>query len=61
MKFAKENLSNYEFSWTGTGDIDNTGKIKLGTTATEVNYSVSVTKNGQSSVFFGKSYTTKIN
>ena len=60
-KFAKENLSNYEFTWAGTGDIDNTGKIKLGTTATEVNYSVSVNKKGQSTVFFGKSYTTKIN
>ena len=60
-KFAKENLSQYTFTWTGSGDIDNTGRIKLGTTSKEVKYSVSVTKDNNSAIFFGKSYTTKIN
>ena len=57
--FAKTYLKDFDFTWTGTGDIDNTGKIKLGTTATEVKYSVVVTKNGVD--FLNKSYTTKIN
>ncbi len=60
-KFAKENLSQFNFTWTGSSDIDNTGRIKKGTTASEVTYSVAVTKVGESSIFFGKSYTTKIN
>ena len=57
--FAKTYLNDFDFTWTGSGDIDNTGKIKLGTTAKEVNYSVVVTKNGVD--FLNKSYTTKIN
>jgi len=57
--FAKTYLTDYEFNWTGTGDIDNTGAIKLGTTAKEVNYSVVVKKTGAD--FLNKSYTTKIN
>ena len=58
-KFAKENLVDYTFEWTGSGDIDNTGKIKLGTTATEVKYQVSV-KN-EDKLVLSKSYVTKIN
>jgi hypothetical protein len=57
--FAKTNFADYEFSWTGTGDIDNTGRIKLGTTAKEVKYSVVVSKNNVDVV--NKSFTTKIN
>ena len=57
--FAKTYLQDFDFTWTGTGDIDNTGKIKMGTTAKEVKYSVVVTKNGVE--FLSNSYTTKIN
>jgi len=59
-KFAKENLAQYTFEWIGSGDIDNTGKIKLGTTASEVKYQV-VVKNNDSQVVLSKSLTTKIN
>ncbi len=58
-RFAKQYLADYTFTWSGTGDIDDTGRIKLGTTAKEVKYSVVVSKNGTSVV--SKSYTTKIN
>lgn len=58
-RFAKTYLTEYEFIWTGNGDIDNTGVIKLGTTATEVSYSVVVKKDGAD--FLNKSFTTIIN
>lgn len=58
-KFAKENFSEYTFSWNGTGDIDNTGKITLNTKAKEVSYSV-IVKQGND-VVLSKDYTTKIN
>ena len=57
--FAKTYFADYDFTWTGTGDIDNTGRIKLGTTATEVKYSVVVSKDNND--VLNKSYTTKIN
>ena len=57
--FAKTYLPDYDFAWTGTGDIDDMGRIKLRTTATEVNYSVVVSKNG--SKVLNESYITKIN
>ncbi len=57
--FAKTVLADYNFAWTGTGDIDNTGKIALGTKATEVNYSVVVTKGNET--VLTKSFVTKIN
>ena len=57
--FAKTYFKDYDFKWTGSGDIDDTGRIKLGTTAKEVNYSVVVSKDGNT--VLSKSYTTKIN
>ena len=57
--FAKTYFADYDFTWTGTGDIDNTGRIKLGTNATEVKYSVVVSKDNNT--VLNKSYTTKIN
>lgn len=57
--FAKQNFPDYEFVWTGHGDIDNTGKILLNTEAKEVKYSVVVSKD--STVILSKEYTTKIN
>ena len=57
--FAKTYLKDYDFKWTGSGDIDDTGRIKLGTTAKEVKYSVVVSKDNVD--VFTKSYTTKIN
>lgn len=56
--FAKKNLSQYDFSWSGTGDISDDGRITLNTTAKEVSYSVSVSKDNN--VVFNKSYTTKL-
>lgn len=58
-RFAKLNLPEYDFEWIGVGDIDNTGRIKLGTTASEVSYSVNVKKDA--AVVLTKSYKTKIN
>ena len=57
--FAKTYLTEYQFVWTGTGDISNTGVIKLGTTASQVNYSVTVKKGNND--FLTKSFTTAIN
>ena len=57
--FAKQNLSEYSFEWTGSGDIDNTGKIKLGTTVNEVKYQVAVKK--ADNLVLSKAFTTKIN
>lgn len=57
--FAKTYFKDYNFKWTGSGDIDDTGRIKLGTTANEVKYSVTVSKNGVD--VLTKSYITKIN
>ena len=57
--FAKQNLSEYSFEWTGSGDIDNTGKIKLGTTENEVKYQVTVKK--ADNLVLSKAFTTKIN
>ena len=57
--FAKTYFKDYDFKWTGSGDIDDTGRIKLGTTAEEVKYSVVVSKDGNP--VLNKSYTTKIN
>lgn len=57
--FAKTHLSDYQFTWTGNGDIDNTGRIKLGTTQKEVTYSVKVTKG--SLVVLEKDFKTNIN
>lgn len=56
--FAKKNLSQYDFNWSGTGDISDDGKITLNTMAKEVSYSVSVSKDNN--VVFNKSYTTKL-
>lgn len=56
--FAKTYLSQYDFNWSGTGDISDDGKITLNTMAKEVSYSVSVSKDNN--VVFNKSYTTKL-
>lgn len=57
--FAKTYLSDYVFTWTGYDDIDNTGRIKQGTNAKEVKYSVKVTKG--STVVLEKQFKTNIN
>lgn len=57
--FAKRNLKGYTFTWTGQGDIDNTGKIAIDTTAKEVAYSVVISKGHET--VLSKSYVTKIN
>ncbi len=60
-KFAKENLSQYTFTWTSNSNIlSETGKIALDLgNATSVKYSVAV-KSG-STVVVTKSYTTNLN
>ncbi len=57
--FAKQHLSDFDFKWTGMGDIDDIGRIKLGTTSTSVNYNVVVSKNNI--ILLNKSFTTNIN
>lgn len=59
-KWAKENLSNYEFKWTSTCPImDNEGYISKDLKGlNSLSYSVLVTKN--SSKVFEKSYSTKL-
>lgn len=57
--FAKTYLSEYNFKWIGSGDIDDTGRIKLGTTATSVQYKVIVSKNDVP--VFANTYSTNIN
>lgn len=56
--FAKTYLSQYDFSWSGTGDISDDGKITLNTTAKEVSYSVSVSKDDN--VVYNNTYITKL-
>ncbi len=60
-KFAKENLSSYQFTWTSnsTNVMDNTGKIAKDLNGVKsVSYSVSVTKNGTE--VLSKNYTTNL-